>query len=325
MKKNNLFDYATSELSQDAFFCWLLTFAHPDHLFEEPALMECAKEVLSKFVTTDEELIVTDIKRQYKNIDILVQINDKYSVIIEDKTFSGQHDNQINKYKECLSKEGRQDIICVYLKIIEQCHAENNVININRQDLLEIFSKYITKTQNKIFLDFYDHLLFLDKCVNSYQTLPIQAWDGDYNHAYKGFFTHLIRDHIITVDDNVGWDYVANPSGGFWGLWWHWLKGSDLAVCNFNENLLEALYLQIENNLIAVKMIGGAECTNDVRWSLYKHFTHEVSGFRKKAFRSGKWLTIGFVEYNETNYKEKIKLMEKSMQSIVSGDYRFDR
>ena len=28
--KNNLFNYATSELSQDAFICWLCSFALPD-------------------------------------------------------------------------------------------------------------------------------------------------------------------------------------------------------------------------------------------------------------------------------------------------------
>lgn len=28
--KNNLFEYATSELSQDAFICWLASYAHDE-------------------------------------------------------------------------------------------------------------------------------------------------------------------------------------------------------------------------------------------------------------------------------------------------------
>ena len=97
MKKNNLFMYATSELSQDAFICWLMNFAHKDHLNEDVVLTNCAKELLSKIIRTGEDLTVTDIKRQYKNIDVLLEVNSKYHIIIEDKTFSGQHDDQIER------------------------------------------------------------------------------------------------------------------------------------------------------------------------------------------------------------------------------------
>lgn len=54
MKKNNLFMYATSELSQDAFICWLMNFAHKDHLNEDVVLTNCAKELLSKIIRTDQ-------------------------------------------------------------------------------------------------------------------------------------------------------------------------------------------------------------------------------------------------------------------------------
>ena len=91
MGKNNLFDFATSELSQDAFICWLLNFAHEDHLRENRYLTECAQKLLQKMVPEEEKSFVTDIKQQYKNIDILIEVNDKYSVIIEDKTFSNTH------------------------------------------------------------------------------------------------------------------------------------------------------------------------------------------------------------------------------------------
>ena len=47
--KNNLFNYATSELSQDAFLCWLASYTLED---AEPddALRSCAREMLELFV-----------------------------------------------------------------------------------------------------------------------------------------------------------------------------------------------------------------------------------------------------------------------------------
>ena len=103
--KNNLFDFATSELSQDAFICWLLNFAHEKHLNEDIVLTECAKEILSKILPDEPNLVITaDIERQYKNIDILIEVNKKHNVIIEDKTFSNVHDDQINEYEKTLAE-----------------------------------------------------------------------------------------------------------------------------------------------------------------------------------------------------------------------------
>ncbi len=47
--KNNLFNYVTSELSQDAFLCWLASYALED---AEPddTLRSCAREMLELFV-----------------------------------------------------------------------------------------------------------------------------------------------------------------------------------------------------------------------------------------------------------------------------------
>ena len=46
---NNLFRYATSELSQDAFICWLLSYAIKDCNKDE-ALTNCAKDFIRFFI-----------------------------------------------------------------------------------------------------------------------------------------------------------------------------------------------------------------------------------------------------------------------------------
>ena len=321
MKRNNLFMYATSELSQDAFICWLLEFASEEHLNEDIALTSCAKELLSNIITTGENLIVTSVLRQYKKIDVLVKVNDKYNIIIEDKTFTGQHGDQINEYKKTLEDEGRKDIICVYYKIVEQAYPEKTHININRVDLIKIFSKYIDKTHNNIFNDYYEYLIELDEDVKSYKNEPIEVWRKDYNHAYKGFFTHIVNENTIEIGRNYDWGYVSNKSSGFWGLWWFYIKGKELEMVNLNETYLNELYLQIEDNIIAVKMTGEGEMITNIRWNLYRYFDSKISGFKKKTFRQGKWMTIGYMEYNEKNYKEKIEQMQAIMQSIVDGEY----
>ena len=143
LSKNNLFAYATSELSQDAFIAWLMSFAMKEFEGKDVLLTKCAREVIKIFypaMKADE--CVTDIRKQYLNIDILVKIGDK-CVIIEDKTFTGTHGDQINRYKEALIKEGvaEENIICVYYKTGNQARQEPHAINIFRPQLLEIFSK----------------------------------------------------------------------------------------------------------------------------------------------------------------------------------------
>lgn len=324
MKRNNLFKYATKELSQDAFICWLVNFAHENHNTEDLILRECAKEFLKKIVITDEELVVTKVLKQYKKIDVLLEVNNKYNIIIEDKTFTGQHGNQIERYKKILEQgEGRENIICVYYKIIEQPHEEDTDISITRSDLIELFSKYAYKTDNSIFNDYYEYLCYIDESVQRFKTEPIENWIVENDHAYKGFFTYLIKEKVIHLDRKYGWSYVANPSGGIRALWWYFLKPEELSACNLSSKGINNLYLQIEDNILTVKMSGNGEHTSAVRWSLYHFIKGRVPDFNKKTFRNGKSMTVGFIEYNEDNYRKKITLMEDVMESIARGECRF--
>ena len=71
--KNNLFNYATSELSQDAFLCWLASYTLED---AEPddALRSCAREMLELFVPefNGRPFTLTDVERQVWHIDALL-------------------------------------------------------------------------------------------------------------------------------------------------------------------------------------------------------------------------------------------------------------
>ncbi len=265
------------------------------------------------------------------NIDIYVVVNKRYHIIIEDKTFTCQHHEQIEKYKSKLFEANKENIVCLdnivcaYYKIVEQAYEEEKVVNITRNDLIDIFSKYVVETRNNIFKDYYDYLLEIDVAVNAYKNKSISEWGESKGHAYKGFFTHLVKDQIIDVSRGYNWYYVPNQSNGFWGLHWYHITKIELASCKLTKPDIEEIYLQIENNIIAVKITGNGKYTREIRWDLFEHLKKEVLGFKKKTFKQGFWMTVGYIEYDEKNYSDKINEMQNALNTIINGEYTFVR
>lgn len=131
--RNNLFSFATSELSQDAFICWCLNWFNDG---SKPVLQEMAKKIIFKLTNVKEfvvkKIVSVDIFRQFSRkvkvdnksihvkIDVLVIVNNDIAVIIEDKTYSNEHDQQIERYKrglqEIYKEKPLSKIITVYWK-----------------------------------------------------------------------------------------------------------------------------------------------------------------------------------------------------------------
>jgi hypothetical protein len=329
LKINNLFRYATSELSQDAFICWLISHATAPGWDEEPQIRECAIVLLNKILQVHgrhwtNNMRVSKIHKQYKNIDVLVQIDDIY-IVIEDKTFTGTHDDQINRYKKILVDEGiaPQNIICVYYKIEEQPFPESDVdFEFTRDILLDIFRPYKNIIINPIFSDYLDYLEWIEFEINSYQRLPISEWSY---RSYVGFFKHL--SNTILKSERKSWGYVSNPTGGFMGLWWFdILSSDDLTGIGLDEQCADELYLQIENDIIAVKYTVNPKKNPDtnkvtsIRWKLYDYFRQQLGdAFQKKSFRPGNFMTVGYVKYDETNYIEKLTDMKKALLGLLTN------
>ncbi len=317
LRANNLFGYATSELSQDAFICWLLSHSTEEGWMEEPEIRDCAIEFLNKILKSKNLTFTNNIrikiKKQYKNIDILVILGDIH-IIIEDKTFTNSHNNQINKYKDTLVKEGikEEHILCVYYKIIEQAFPEKNVdYEFTREILLDLFKIYIDRSggSNPIFRDYFEYLEYIDNEVKSYEYLKIEKWTS---YSYIGFYTNLRK--TILKDEDTSWGYVSNPSGGFMGLWWFGiLNNQDLNKIGLTEDLCEEVYLQVENDIITVKYSLDTEKYKNakydiekiqsIKWKIYQYFKNIFGEtFKKKSFKIGQYMTIGYINYNEINY-----------------------
>lgn len=93
---NNIFSFATKELSQDAVICWLLNWIK----YPESDLHGLAKELFQLLGVDDVDIHQEiAIKRQLSKADIVVALHgQKQILIIEDKVYSSEHGNQIEEY-----------------------------------------------------------------------------------------------------------------------------------------------------------------------------------------------------------------------------------
>jgi hypothetical protein len=236
--KPNLFSFATSELSQDAFICWLLEWANPIYKDADPALHSTAIQFLKKVFSKHNKLFPSsidqvDVSRQVEKLDVLVVINKKYAILIEDKTFTSDHSDQLLRYFEAIKTTYEEDnCLPIYYKIGNQSnyntvHKANYQV-LDRKDILEILTFGIEQeTTSDIFMDYYHHLLGIDNSYNSFSDKELASWTW---MGWQGFYTEL-RTRLGKGD----WGYVSNGNGGFLGYWWNF---HDLGDCK--------VYLQLE-------------------------------------------------------------------------------
>ena len=286
MERNNIFNFATSELSQDAFICWLCNWVNFDDNIlseDEKKLKLLATEFIEKMLGEKLEDRKVNIKRQYQKIDVLLEIQNKTEfitneneknpvvdiyVIIEDKVGTGLHSNQIEIYTKLISEKnkninkGKALIKTVYYKIYDEDNMERlkeNGVNVilGRENILELLKEYKDKINNSIFENYHNYLSNIETDVNSYEKKNLEDWNSN---CYIGFFKELkneknLLEHAIGRQKDCSWGYVNNSSGGFMGMWWFPL--SEEKINKLTETSDEDIYLQIEQynqkNIIAIK------------------------------------------------------------------------
>ena len=111
---NNIFSFATGELSQDAFICWCLNWINEPDTVTTHRYRQLGLDLLAKLIdkpSNCDKLLKVDIKsidkvilvQQVLNIDVLAIISQyKLAIIIEDKTSTSEHGNQISFYTDSL-------------------------------------------------------------------------------------------------------------------------------------------------------------------------------------------------------------------------------
>lgn len=290
----NLFHFATSELSQDAVLCWLLAHANLEYQLHKPAL-HCISQIFLRALAEAAQLSLPEIiqhlsiKRQYKNIDILCEINQEFILVIEDKTNTQQSKHQLAKYREITQADfSDHKRGFVYLKTGDQSDfgavTDEGYAVFGRQQVLKVFETPdgdLAAQESDTFAFFRAHLREIENRVQSFKLDPVSQWSSD---AWVGFFLEL------QVRLGQGhWGYVANPTGGFMGFW----CGSQAALgCD--------VYLQIEANpQVATKLcfkIGDVENVS-LRLVWYQNIIrsareHSLQVKKPARFGAGQYMTV---------------------------------
>lgn len=267
---NNLFNYATSELSQDAFLCWLLSYAqNKDYNGDDAKLRKCAQSLIKVFLLgqkgifekdlIEEDLIVKKIEKQWKYIDVLVTLESDKKIIIEDKTYTTDHDNQLERYKDEFTNEA-DNVYGVYYKTGFCCETIKNdmykgyyFFGLNK--IKEFFEKY-DDIDNAIFNNYRDFIIEYYEEKNKYKSTAISEWTST---MIQGFYDDLVKKINIKgklTDGHCGYGYVPNKSGGFYGLW---LIPEEKIECKMNEEQTMKYIPYIQMQFEAKKDLNGKQ------------------------------------------------------------------
>lgn len=204
-KANNLFDFATSELSQDAFFCWSLNWLAVKEDTEDP-YYKYGKAMLDLFLGEHKKDIYKEVKvkKQFNKIDVLVLFKDnqdnQYALIIEDKTNTSEHNEQIKKYKEKLN----------------EALSKNQDIGYENLPGNQIYTAYV-KTGIM-----YSQDLFMKNTVNT-----VVAFDRIY-----GLLEEYCKEQKGMISSDISLDY------------YHYLKEINDKHCRIEEMIDEYNYVE---------------------------------------------------------------------------------
>ena len=200
---NNIFDFATNELSQDAFICWFFNWFNDG---DNPRLKQLVCDFCKDKLGVP-EISSVDIHRQFTKkskkgeepeysvkIDVLVILNNEIAVIIEDKTYTSEHSDQISRYKEGL-------------KILQEKDGERKLrIGYDAYSISNIMSVY---WKTGFFYD-YDKIVETDIKIDSDNLLDLLK---DYRNEHQ-----LIDMYVQKLLDGKKW-YVDHAR--------YWKKDDD--------------------------------------------------------------------------------------------------
>lgn len=243
--ENNIFNFATNELSQDAFICWYLNWINMPVRDDNESGRQFGARFLSRLLNEaydGSKVNRVYIFRQLLNIDVLVLVPElQAALIIEDKTSSEEHGNQINRYKYLLSKtfkSNQYDELDIYQYLLDDkkekqkkrdetacwgamnsirwaLHDEQEELNLSKYTIHTVYLK--TDWFND---DDWNTVRELEKDpkVNTYVDGPeflslLLSCHGWNNPILLNFMDYLIRKIRTTIAHSCFWKYYKDIDG----------------------------------------------------------------------------------------------------------------
>lgn len=233
----NLFTFATSELSQDAWICWLV--AHVD-CDDRPELRNAARDFIARIwnlARPTEPIARNEVGglreghplRQHERIDVLfeVGVGDRRVVfIVEDKTETTHHSDQLARYRKHVeaSRDGFE-VVSVYFKTgyhFERDHAAraHGYVVVNLVDLVEILRAH-PSVPSDIFRDYARHQEAA--LTERARVLGALAGAGGARELHRDYAQHaflaLLRDRAKVPGDSTSIHHGSNKGGTPWAHW----------------------------------------------------------------------------------------------------------
>ena len=342
MKKKttpNIFSYATSELSQDAFIAWQLSWANKSFKQENKQLHNLGLDFLQSLLVKQNivitEIFNLEIKTQFHKIDVFVSFqmdNKHYGVIIEDKVHTIDHNNQLERYIKKINELSKETVIVpIYFKTGYQVNLTNIIKNgyhhYTVKDLLKVLTQTkVSKLNNDVLTQYHSYILGkeiefdnAEKDANSYLTAPLNQWKWwtcvRFFHDYKQHF-------------NAGWGSVGNNREPLLAFWY---GGSRFSILDVESNRSMSLEIysdvQFSRNKIKISfrigLKGNHQKNNKNKNKIFNAFKPYLDNenilYKKAHFKAAKD-TIKLVEINGISdtiyFKDLISILEKN-KSII--------
>ena len=282
MQVPNLFDYAASELSQDAFICWLIKMN--DCVGHE--LQSASKEfiaLLCRIGSDDKNIEAIDIGKllkpkkypekqyplqqfglkKYGKMDIffMAEVRNKSTskmietcFIIEDKVHTHPHSEQLKKYVEYIQKiKPNYPIVKVYYKtgyIFDndniECKGRNSEFEYGILDYI-IINKYLLsiKTNDSIFISYRDYIQrkFFNRYEEGLKAMNEPFWHLRLNNDFIQY--EFLKQLSAVCQETIGTKTLVTgvSSGGDPWAHYRFIFLKDV----FGEKKDERVWYRIEN------------------------------------------------------------------------------
>lgn len=326
----NIFNYATKELTQDAFITWLLHWANPTHKDKNELLHILGTSFLKSLVschgiTFNEEISDLKIRQQYNKIDVFVSFRVKdasYGIIIEDKVHSSEHGNQLQRYKSKITALKTCDVLIpIYFKtgyhISFESIQKNGYYYYSIKDFLKhLTSEKVTEINHDVLTQYYRYLLKkeseydnADIQANNYITEPLKKWTWwtcarffqEYKNHFKG-----------------GWGTVPNNREAMLAFWF---GKKDFISKNINNELVNLhLYMDIvfKSNKVSVNYRIGLKGKEQINISIRDQIFNDLVPFLKEnniEYKKGK-----FTKAKETMLLTKVTNLNMNLDCVAFVD-----
>lgn len=176
MKKlPNVFNYTTTELSQDAFLTWFIQWSAEDYKKLDSTLHSCAKLFVQRLLGEPSNYPIRSVEvgGQWNQIDVWAFINEAYFIVIEYEKVPIGDTTLLHTYTEIAEnhfKNSKLNVKLVYFEM-EALGNHSEIIDagfsvFTRTDMHEILHEYFENTdnekQNDTITNYYKSLQSLD-------------------------------------------------------------------------------------------------------------------------------------------------------------------